>query len=268
MVPAFTFVAVANAVSYCGAIPNFVDCDKYGGLSPVWLDDWLRNHTVKAVVAVHNFGHLCDIDQIKKVCDDHGVTLIEDSAQALGALKKVTGHAAAISFNGNKVITTGGGGMVLTNDEITASKVRTMASVSKVDVPHQFWHVDVGFNYRMPNMNAALGVAQMERLPEILAAKLKLANRYGEAIENVPFARIPRYPRATNHWLNAVHISDEPLRQEVILLLDSIGLESRLAWTPLNLLPMYQSNPRDELKITMGLAKSIINIPSGPGIKC
>lgn len=266
VVPAFTFVAVANAVSYCGAVPNFVDCDKFGGLSPVRLDDWLDKNTVKAVVAVHNFGHLCDIDQIKKVCDKHGVTLIEDAAQALGALKKITGHAAAVSFNGNKIITTGGGGMVLTNDGVTAGQVRSLATVSKIETPHAFWHGEVGFNYRMPNMNAALGFSQLERLPEILASKSKLAYLYGEALERVPFVRLPRYPRETNYWLNAIHLIDETLRQDVILLLNSVGLESRLSWTPLNLLPMYQTCPRDELKITMALAKSIINIPSGPGI--
>lgn len=268
VVPGFTFVAVANAVMYCGAIPNFIDCDKVGGISPSRLNDWLSNHDVKAVIAVHNFGHLSDIDYIKKICDRHGVTLIEDAAQALGPLKKITGHAAIVSFNGNKVITTGGGGMVLTDDEITASRIRSLATVSKIEVPNAFWHGEVGFNYRMPNMNAALGLAQMDRLQDILDRKAKLHAAYVKSFEETEGATVLNTIRPTNYWLNTITIKDESIRKDVVILLNSIGLESRLSWTPLNLLPMYQSNPRDDLSVTMKLANQIINIPSGPGIKC
>jgi perosamine synthetase len=264
--PGFTFVAVANAVRYCGATPVFIDCDKYGSLSPVCLNDWLRHNHVEAVIAVHNFGHLCDIEEICKIGEKHSIPVIEDAAQALGAITKINGHTATISFNGNKTITTGGGGMVLTDDERTAERIRSLATVSKIEVPHSFWHSDVGFNYRMPNMNAALGLAQMDNLPDILERKSRINTAYHKAFEGTGYAAVLKTVRPTNHWLNAVVVRDEHLRHEVILLLNGVGIESRLSWTPLNLMPMYQNNPRDDLETTMRLANSIINVPSGPGI--
>jgi len=264
--PGFTFVAVANAVRYCGAIPVFIDCDKYGSLSPVRLNDWLRHNHVEAVIAVHNFGHLCNIEEICKIGEKYSIPIIEDAAQALGAVTKINGHTATISFNGNKTITTGGGGMVLTDDERTAERIRALATVSKIEVPHSFWHSDVGFNYRMPNMNAALGLAQMDNLPDILKRKRRINYAYHEAFEGTGYAAILKTVRPTNHWLNAVVVRDEHLRHEVVLLLNGVGIESRLSWTPLHLMPMYQNNPRDDLETTMRLANSIINVPSGPGI--
>jgi len=264
--PGFTFVAVANAVRYCGAIPVFIDCDKYGSLSPVRLNDWLRHNHVEAVIAVHNFGHLCNIEEICKIGEKYSIPIIEDAAQALGAVTKINGHTATISFNGNKTITTGGGGMVLTDDERTAERIRALATVSKIEVPHSFWHSDVGFNYRMPNMNAALGLAQMDNLPDILKRKRRINYAYHEAFEGTGYAAVLKTVRPTNHWLNAVVVRDEHLRHEVVLLLNGVGIESRLSWTPLHLMPMYQNNPRDDLETTMRLANSIINVPSGPGI--
>lgn len=261
VVPAFTFVATANAVSYCGAIPNFVDCDDYGGLDPEKLDAWLSWNKVKAVVCVHCFGHLCDVAGLKRVCDRHGVPLIEDAAQALGTdTAGMHGVLAAFSFNGNKIVTTGGGGAVVTRDKSLADKVRHLANVSKADIPHVFWHSDVGFNYRMPNMNAALGCAQLERLPEILRRKYALRNAYHNAgLELLPL------PRPANCWLNSAIVADD-IRREVVQELDGHGIECRLSWTPLHYFTMYRNNPRDALMNTLKLASSIVNVPSGPGI--
>lgn len=261
VVPAFTFVATANAVSYCGATPHFVDCDAYGGLDPEALDAWLSTHDVKAVIAVHCFGHLCDVWSLNEVCLRHGVPLIEDAAQALGAPGAGSfGLLATFSFNGNKIVTTGGGGAVVTNDSGLADKVRRLANVSKVDVPHAFWHSDVGFNYRMPNVNAAIGCAQIEQLPEILRRKYALRDAYHTAgLKMLPL------PRPSNCWLNAA-IVDDDIRHEVVEALGQDGIECRLSWTPLHFFKPYRTNPRDDLRNTLDLASRIVNVPSGPGI--
>lgn len=261
VVPAFTFVATANAVRYCGATPNFVDCDEFGGLDPVALDTWLTQNSCKAVVCVHCFGHLCDMPAISAVCRKHGVYLVEDAAQALGTVGATQfGHISAISFNGNKIITTGGGGAVVTRDETLASRVRKLANVSKVDVPNAFWHTDVGFNYRMPNLNAALGCAQIEAFPQIMEKKAALHQAYIDAgLEVLPT------PRSSNYWLNAIVVGDD-IRHDVVKKLGESGIECRLSWTPLNYFSMYRNSPRGDLINTMNLAVSIINVPSGPGV--
>ncbi len=260
VVPAFTFVATANAVSYCGAEPNFVDCDDFGGLCPVALDEWLTDHKVKAVVCVHVFGHLCDIMGLLAVCHKHGVPLIEDAAQALGTqMAGQYGTLATFSFNGNKIITTGGGGAVVTQDKKLADKVRCLANVSKIELPGAFWHSDVGFNYRMPNMNAALGCAQLERLDDILTNKLMLHHRYRNAVQTLPAVR------PTNHWLNAIVVDDD-IRHDIVKALGEQGIECRLSWTPLHFFGMYRKAPKDELRNTLRLASTIVNVPSGPGL--
>ena len=272
VVPAFTFVATANAVSYCGATPEFVDCDEYGGLSAEKLDEWLKTHSVKAVIPVHIFGHCCDMDALQAVCDKHGVLLIEDAAQALGSYYYNNhagsfGIAAAFSFNGNKTITTGGGGAVVTNSRDVADRVRLLANVAKEDVPHEYWHVEVGFNYRLPNIAAALGCAQFESLYDILNRKRYLAQKYREAFEFSDEGQIINQGpnRTSNNWLNALVTKDVDKRR-LLVLLDEAGFESRLCWTPLHLMTMYKDNPRDDLTNTMRLASTIVNLPSGPGI--
>lgn len=257
IVPAFTFVATANAVSYCGAVPVFVDVDKYGSLCPVKLDLWLASRPAKAVVCVHSFGHLCDVEELRSVCDFHEVPLIEDAAQAFGVLSET--ETAALSFNGNKTITTGGGGAVVTNDRDKAEAIRNLANVSKVDIKHRFWHARVGFNYRMPNMNAALGCAQLNRLDHILEMKRDLVRAYDAVLPGFSLPVV----RPTNHWLNALLISDRKTRGEIADALAEEKIETRMSWTPLHLLSMYSENPRDGLENTISLAESIINIPSG-----
>lgn len=272
VVPAFTFVATANSAMYCGAVPNFVDCDEYGGLDPQKLDDWLLQHSVRAVVCVHVFGNCCDMDGLLAVCQKHNVPLIEDAAQAIGSYYQARhtgtfGLLGTFSFNGNKVITTGGGGAVVTDSEELAKRVRHLANVAKEDVPHEFWHAEIGYNYRMPNINAALGCGQMDNLYSILGRKRILAKKYREIFQYCPYARMMEArPEATsNHWLNAI-VLDGLDRKETCRLLCEAGFESRLCWTPLHLLSMYKDAPRDDLSMTMKLASSIVNVPSGPGI--
>lgn len=293
VVPSFTFVATANAVTYCGAIPQFVDCDEYGGIDPSKLDDWLRTHTVRAVICVHCFGTCCDMRALTEVCERHGVVLIEDAAQALSSYHKgkhagTFGLAGAFSFNGNKIITTGGGGAVVTRDKDIAKKVRTLAAVAKEDIPGEFWHSEVGFNYRMPNINAALGCGQMENLCNIRWNKLLLSRRYEAEFSESPWAKVIKANRSesriesspdkrmslvsgasdteSNHWLNAISIVNVDRRKETAAVLDEYGYECRLGWTPLHYLPMYKDAERGDLSVTEKLARSIICLPSGPGI--
>lgn len=293
VVPSFTFVATANAVSYCGATPHFVDCDEYGGLDPDKLDDWLGKNNVKAVVCVHCFGTCCDMTALTEICERRGVILVEDAAQAIGSYHKgrhsgTFGLVGAFSFNGNKIITTGGGGAVVTNDDDIAKRVRRLATVAKEDVPGEFWHSEIGFNYRMPNLNAALGCGQMDGFYNIRASKRVLARKYAEAFSGNPWAKIVKSNRReskieivvgrgatlsyglsdteSNHWLNAISLTDVEARKETAAALDGNGYECRLGWTPLHYLPMYKDAKRGDLSVTESLARSIINLPSGPGI--
>ena len=292
VVPSFTFVATANAVTYCGAIPQFVDCDEFGGLDPNKLDDWLSTHEVKAVVCVHCFGTCGDMDGLVSVCKKHSVPLIEDAAQAINSYYKARhagtfGLLGAFSFNGNKVITTGGGGCVVTDDPALAKRVRSLASVAKEDIPNEFWHAEVGFNYRMPNINAALGCGQMENLYAIISRKKILALRYEEAFSGNPVVTMMNTRRIntphrkvsdhgftyltggvdeSNHWLNAIILAAPEKREETAKALNENGFECRLGWTPLHYLPMYKNSERGDLSTTERLAGSIVNLPSGPGI--
>ena len=292
VVPSFTFVATANAVTYCGAIPQFVDCDEFGGLDPNKLDDWLSTHEVKAVVCVHCFGTCGDMDGLVSVCKKHSVPLIEDAAQAINSYYKARhagtfGLLGAFSFNGNKVITTGGGGCVVTDDPALAKRVRSLASVAKEDIPNEFWHAEVGFNYRMPNINAALGCGQMENLYAIISRKKILALRYEEAFSGNPVVTMMNTRRIntphrkvsdhgftyltggvdeSNHWLNAIILAAQDKREETAKALNENGFECRLGWTPLHYLPMYKNSERGDLSTTERLAGSIVNLPSGPGI--
>lgn len=272
VIPAFTFVATANAVRYCGAVPQFVDCDSQGGLDPNRLEDWLSSHPgVRAVVCVHSFGSPCQVKELSEVCDKHGVPLIEDAASALGAkygskYAGTYGVAGIFSFNGNKIITTGGGGAVVTTEIGLEKKIRSLANVAKKDVPYEFWHSETGFNYRMPNLNAAFGCGQLENFYQIWSRKVVLARRYQEAFSGCPAASILEQNPGSNHWLNTIKLSDVSKRKETAAALDVNGFECRLGWTPLHFLPMYRDAERDDLKMTEELARSIINLPSGPGI--
>jgi perosamine synthetase len=289
--PALTFVATANAASYCGAIPHFVDSEERTlGLDPAKLNAYLQEiadirgdgcynrmtgRRLKAVVAMHTFGHPVDLDPLKAVCERFGLTLIEDSAESLGSFYKGRhtgnwGVLSALSFNGNKTITTGGGGAVLTNDEELGKMAKHLTTTAKVPHDWEFSHDRVGYNYRLPNINAALGCAQLEQLPVFLKKKRVLAERYRMAFERVEGVRFfvePDFARS-NYWLNAL-LLDEPCVGELENLLhlaNRSGIMARPAWTLMQKLPMYRECPRMDLSVAESLGKRLINIPSSAAL--
>jgi perosamine synthetase len=289
--PALTFVATANAASYCGAIPHFVDSEERTlGLDPAKLKIHLQEiaevredgcysrltgRRLKAVVAMHTFGHPVDLDPLAAVCDQFGLTLIEDSAESLGSFYKGKhtgnwGVLSALSFNGNKTITTGGGGAILTNDEELGKMAKHLTTTAKVPHEWEFSHDRVGYNYRLPNINAALGCAQLEQLPEFLKKKRLLAERYRTAfsqVEGVRFFIEPGFARS-NYWLNTL-LLDAAFAGEldnVLRITNRNGIMARPAWTLLQKLPMYRGCPRMDLSVAESLEKRLINIPSSAAL--
>ncbi|WP_239988452.1 LegC family aminotransferase [Paramagnetospirillum kuznetsovii] len=287
--PSLTFIATANAVAYCGAFPHFADVEERSlGLDAAKLDAHLTQvgarrdgvlinrwtgRVIRAVCCMHTFGHACDLDAVAEVCARHGVVLVEDAAESLGSTYKGRhtgnhGLVSSLSFNGNKIVTTGGGGMILTSDEALAKRAKHLTTTAKTPHPFLFNHDEVGYNYRLPNLNAAMGCAQMEQLPGFLARKRLLAERYAAAfdgIEGIRFFREPDYGRS-NYWLNVL-LLDKPDTGLVHALLERAngeGLQCRPAWTPMHDLPMYRDCPRMDLSVTVGLNQRLINIPSSP----
>lgn len=285
--PSLTFVATANAVSHIGALPHFVDVETTSlSLCPAALEQRLSevadvqvNKTVNretgrriaAVCVMHCFGHPADLDALGAVCERYRLPLIEDAAESLGSYYKGThtgrkGTLAAVSFNGNKILTTGGGGAIVTDDPELADKAKHLTTTAKVPHAWEFQHDQVGWNYRMPNINAALGVAQIEQLENILAAKRRLAEAYQNAFSSVQGARVlsePSYAKS-NYWLNCV-VLDEAVAHErdaVLEVLNSAGFQSRPLWQPMHVQPMYSECPFGELPNTNLLYESCINIPS------
>ena len=287
LVPDLTFVATANAVSYCGAIPHFVDSEKGTlGVSPSALRAYLadicektkegaRNkrtrRRIRALIAMHTFGHPVDLEPLQKLCQEYGIELVEDAAESLGSFYKGkhTGHwgrVAVLSFNGNKILTTGGGGAILTNDEDLGTRARHIATTAKVPHPWAFNHDQIGYNYRMPNLNAALGLAQLERLPEFLERKRALAMRYKKAlsgVEGVSFIDEPSFAKS-NFWLNALLLDEDQKghRDELLEKLTKGGIKARPVWTLMHKLPMYTDCPRMEVPVAQELEARIVNIPS------
>lgn len=287
LVPTLTFVATANAVTYCGAIPHFADSEESTlGLDPGKLSDYLADiasvrrdgcvnkrtgRRIKAVVPMHTFGHPVDLDPLMELCRRYQLILIEDAAESLGSRykQKHTGNfgaSAALSFNGNKIITTGGGGAILTNDDLLAKQAKHLATTARV--PHQWSliHDAVGYNYRMPNINAALGCAQLEKLPDFLGRKRKLAERYQQAFSGIGGIRFFTEPEHahSNYWLNVLLLDEENSNARDLLLqvVHEKGILARPAWTPMHNLHMYQHCPRMDLTVAESLEKRIINIPS------
>lgn len=291
LMPALTFVATANAVSYCGATPHFLDSEPNSfGVDAHRAADYLKTalkrtalgvenrHTgrpVTALVAVHIFGHPGELDELSALCLDYGITFVEDAAESLGSFYKGRhtgriGRMAALSFNGNKIITTGGGGAIMTDDEAIAQRARHLSTTAKL--PHQwaYVHDEIGFNYRMPNLNAALGCSQMERLAEFVADKRALAQDYASALRNLRGARHVSEPQHTqsNYWLNALLLErDDPAcRDRLLELLHERGIKARPLWTLMHHLPMYSACPRMDLSCAENLERRIINLPSSPGL--
>lgn len=291
LIPALTFVATANAVRYCGAIPHFVDSEERSlGIDPEKLEDYLSQvartdregctnkytgRRIKAVVVMHTFGHPSRIDELLAVCDRFNIDLLEDAAEAMGSYYRGRhvggfGRVSAISFNGNKIVTTGGGGVMLTNDEKLAGLARHLTTTAKLPHPWEYYHDRVGYNYRMPNLNAAVGCAQLEQLPQFVLRKRKLANAYREAFSNVSGARFytePEYARS-NYWLNAIMLdkADRVARNLILKKTNESGLLTRPSWVPLHRLPMYRTYPRMDMVQAENLESRIINLPSGAGL--
>ncbi len=288
LMPALTFIATANAVSYIGAMPHFVDVDEATlGIDANKLDEYLSQISkqrdsecfnistgkrIKAIVPMHTFGHPVDMDALNIVAQKYNITVVEDAAESLGSFykgKHTGNHSllAAMSFNGNKIITTGGGGAILTNDEALAKKAKHITTTAKIPHKWEFKHDMIGFNYRMPALNAALGVAQMEQMDKFVADKRALALRYKEAfkdIEGVKFFKEPKYAKS-NYWLNALVLEKgyEYMRDELLQLTNDAGIMTRPIWTLMNKLEMFRDCPKMDLSVSESLEMRVVNIPSG-----
>jgi perosamine synthetase len=291
LIPSLTFIATANAVSYCNAIPHFVDCEERTlGLDPAALGRYLgeiaymgadgcinrlTGRRIKAVVPMHTFGHPVDLDPLLYVCQRFRLELIEDAAESLGSYYKGKhtgnwGKLSALSFNGNKVVTTGGGGAILTNDEELGRKAKHLTTTAKVPHRWEFNHDMVGYNYRLPNLNAALGCAQLEQLPCFVVRKRALAERYRQAfteVEGVKFFSEPEFA-ISNYWLNTLLLAENLAgeRDAVLAATNDAGVMTRPAWTPMHRLPMFANAPRMALPVTESLAARLINIPSSASL--
>ncbi|NTZ20261.1 LegC family aminotransferase [Paenibacillus sp. JMULE4] len=287
LLPALTFIATANAVQYCNAIPHFIDSEeKTLGIDPRKLSDYLNEvslikdgvcinkitgNRIKAVIAMHTFGHPVDLDPLIDVCQRYKLELIEDAAESLGSFYKkrhtgTFGKIATISFNGNKVITTGGGGAILTNDINLGKMAKHLTTTAKVAHKWEFFHDQIGYNYRLPNINAALGCAQLEQLPSFIEKKRKLALMYRaefSGMDGISFFTEPEFARS-NYWLNALVLDSENAiyRDELLEKTNNLGIMTRPAWTTMHKLPMFQNCPRMDLSTAESLESRLINIPS------
>lgn len=287
LVPALSFVATANAVSHCGAVPHFVDsCPVTLGLAPEALGAYLdhvaepalgqlRNRTtgrrIAAVVPMHTYGHPVDMTQLLELAARRGVPVVEDAAESLGSWywgkhTGTLGRLGVLSFNGNKIITTGGGGAILTNDVALAERAKHLTTTAKIPHRWSFFHDELAWNFRLPNLNAALGCAQMERLPQMVQRKRRLAERYQEAFLGNAELEFVVEPTNTlsNYWLNTVRLRtpDIATRDRLLIEANERGYQTRPTWTLLNRLPMYAECPRAPLPVATALEASLINLPS------
>lgn len=287
LVPTLTFVATANAITYRGAVPHFVDSEiRTLGVDPTRLEAWLETtakveggvclntrtgRPIRALAIMHVFGHPSDVEGLAEVATRWNLVLVEDAAEALGSRWKGRhlggfGRLAALSFNGNKIVTTGGGGAVLTHDPELAKRAKHLTTTAKVPHRWAFEHDEVGWNYRMPNLNAALGCAQLEQLPDMLARKRTLARRYAEAFATVDGVRFLTEPNGaqSNYWLNALVLDDLGDRDAVLAGLNDARVAARPVWTLMHRLPMFAACPRAPLPVAEQLEATVVNIPSSP----
>lgn len=282
---ALTFIATCNAISYIGAHPVFIDVDKSTmGLSPDALKEWLEKNAeikngqcynkntgrrIKACVPMHTFGHPVRIEEIANLCEEYHIELVEDAAESIGSLYKgkhtgTFGKVGAISFNGNKTITTGGGGMMLFNDEELAAHAKHLTTQAKVPHRWEFRHDHIGYNYRMPNINAALGCAQLENLDKFIESKRQLAFAYAEYFKNIEDIQFFTEPVDTfsNYWLQAVILKDKAAQQDFLQQTNDNGVMTRPIWELMNRLPMFEHFENDGLENTIWFADRVVNIPS------
>ncbi len=283
---ALTFVATCNALYHMGAEPIFLDVSPVSlGLCPKAVDEFLTEYAevtesgcihkttskrIKAVVPMHTFGHPVELDELVAVCLKWNITLVEDAAESLGSFYKgkhtgTIGDFGALSFNGNKIITTGGGGMVLCKTQELGARTKHVTTTAKVPHPYEFFHDEPGFNYRMPNLNAALGCAQMEVLETYLDQKRLLADYYGNFFTGTDFKFVtePEYAQS-NYWLNAIICPDKESRAEVLTGTNSSGVMTRPIWQLMHRLPMFESAIRGDLAYSELIESHLINLPSSP----
>lgn len=281
---ALTFIATCNALSYTAAHPVFVDVDRDTlGMSPVALRRFLATYAeqrdgsvwnkstgrrIAACVPMHTFGLPCRIEEIAAICAEWGIALVEDAAESLGSYvgERHTGTFGVfgtLSFNGNKIITTGGGGMIITNDEALAKRAKHITTTAKIPHCYEFVHDEVGYNYRLPNLNAALGCAQMEKLPRMLEIKQQIAEIYRNFFESkgVRMA-VPLQGHKTNNWLNAIILNNKTERDDFLNYTNSNGVMTRPIWRLMSELDMFKHCQSDNLENSRWLEERVINIPS------
>jgi aminotransferase in exopolysaccharide biosynthesis len=291
LVPTLSFVATANVVRYCGAKPHFVDSEQQTlGIDPEALQNYLQvnteqrngiclnrktGNTVRALVPVHIFGHPCDLEGLLAVTKEFNLVLIEDAAESLGSTyhgrhSGTFGLLGTLSFNGNKTITTGGGGAILTDDPELAKRAKHLTTTAKTPHRWDYVHDEVGYNYRMPNLNAALGCAQLEQLPDFLASKRRLFESFQEAFRDIAGISLFTEPEGSqsNYWLQALLLDDSVANQRDSILeaTNSAGLMTRPAWTLLHKLTPFQDCPHAPLPVAETLECRIINLPSSSGL--
>jgi perosamine synthetase len=291
LVPALTFVATSNAVSYCGAIPHFVDSEEATlGVDAKALHAYLSEiaeiragvcvnrstgRVIRAVVPMHVFGHPVNLQALEAVAAQFNLVVIEDAAESLGSTYRgkqtgTFGRLASLSFNGNKTITTGGGGAILTDDAVLARRAKHMTTTAKVPHAWEYRHDELGYNYRLPNINAALGCAQMEQLPRLLEAKRRLHELYASAFAKVDGVRLMAEPEGcrSNYWLQTLVLDEATagLRDAVLTATNDAGLMTRPVWVLNHRLPAFAHSPRMSLRTAESLERRVINIPSSAQI--
>lgn len=283
---ALTFVATCNALYHMGAEPAFVDVSPVSlGLCPKALSAFLEQHAVltesgpvhkttkqrfQAVVPMHTFGHPVELDELMSVCNEWQIALVEDAAESLGSFYKgkhtgTLGDFGAISFNGNKIITTGGGGMVLCKTLASGQRTKHITTTAKVPHPYEFYHDEAGFNYRMPNLNAALGCAQMESLAAFIDNKRHLANLYIDFFNGSDFKFVtePNYAKS-NYWLNAIICPNQSEREKLLKQSNADGVMTRPIWQLMHRLPMFRNALKGDLSHSEFIEAHLVNIPSSP----
>lgn len=291
LIPALTFVATANAVTYCGATPHFVDSEEHTlGVDAAKLRDYLASHTeqragqcvnratgrsIRALVPMHTFGHPVDINGLMAVAHDFNLALVEDAAESMGSYYHgqhtgTFGLMGTLSFNGNKSITTGGGGAILTNDKELARHAKHLTTTAKMPHAWEYRHDEIGYNYRMPNLNAALGCAQLEQLPAMLIAKRKLFQRYHESFAMVAGVKLVAEPEQckSNYWLQALLLNEDRSNQrdDILKATNEAGFMTRPVWILMHELVPFKDCPRMDLSGAQSLSQRLINIPSSSGL--
>jgi aminotransferase in exopolysaccharide biosynthesis len=291
LLPALTFVATANAITYCGAIPHFTDSeDTTLGIDVLKLREYLSKTTsqesgkcinkitgrvIRAIIPMHTFGHPSDIDGLLSISNDFNIALVEDAAESLGSFyggqhTGTFGLLGTLSFNGNKTITTGGGGAILTNDEVLARQAKHITTTAKLPHAWEFRHDEIGYNYRMPNINAALGCAQLEQLPSKLKAKRELFLRYKSVFKDLKGVELFSEPKncQSNYWLQTLLLDkiESKYRDNLLAVANNSGIMMRPIWVSMNELKPFKDSPSMELINAKLLAQRIVNIPSSPSL--